>query len=442
MTTVLFLAYYFPPVGGSGVQRALRFVQYLPSYGFLPIVVSGPAAPKDHWAPTDASLSVLVPSDVAVHRVSMANPRSDDALLGRLRRWLALESAFGKWWIPAAVDLGCRVGNEADLILATMSPFESGQAARQLSQRLGIPWIADLRDPWALDDIQIYPSLFHRNREMSRMEHVLSTASLIIMNTDAATAALKNAFPSLRDKGILTITNGFDQGDFAYRVPPRSDFKFRIVHSGGMFTDSGMQLQRRSFYRFLGGVEKGVNILTRSPKVLLEAVDRWFRQCPEIKNDIEIIFAGTTTQEDRNVAGTSPISQCIRFTGFVSHRESLSLIRTADLLFLPMHNLPPGTPCRSVPGKAFEYMASGRPILAAVPDGDAREFLSQCGTGLISRPDDVAGMVKVLDLVYASWKAGQPLVSLNTEYVRQFDRRALTRTLAAGLSRVAGAGFP
>jgi glycosyltransferase involved in cell wall biosynthesis len=442
MRKVLFIACYFPPAGGSGVQRALRFVQYLPARGYLPIVVSGPASPNDRWAPSDASLSALIPSDVAVHEVSQAIPGSDGALRGRLERWLALESAFGKWWIPAAVDLGCRVGKEADLIFATMSPFESGEAARQTSQRLGIPWVADLRDPWALDDTQIYPSLLHRRVEMARMEHVLSTASLVIMNTAAASAALTKAFPSLRGKPILTITNGFDREDFAFPVSPRSDSKFRIVHSGGMLTDSGMQLQRRSFYRLLGGVEKGVNILTRSPKVLLDAMDLWCGHLPEIKNDVEIIFAGKTTEEDRNVAGTSPISQCIRFTGFLSHRESLSLIRTADLLFLPMHNLPPGTPCRSVPGKTFEYMASSRPILAAVPDGDAREFMTQCGTGLVCRPDDVAGMTRILDLVYSSWKDGESVVSSNSEYVRQFDRQDLTRSLAAAFNRVIGQEQP
>lgn len=274
------------------------------------------------------------------------------------------------------------------------------------------------------------------------MKKVLSTASVIIMNTHAASAALKEKVPSLRDKPILTITNGFDGEDFTREVSPRSDRKFRIVHSGGMFTDSGLQLRRRKFYRLLGGVEAGVDILTRSPKVLLDAVTCWGSRRPEIKNDIDIVFAGNTTTRDREIVQSSPVSGLARFAGYLSHGESLSLVRTADLLFLPMHNLPPGTRCRSIPGKTFEYMASGRPILAAVPDGDARDFLGQCGTGLLCRPDDVEGMIRILDQVYSAWKAGTRIVSPNVEYVKQFDRRTLTRSLAAVLEAVTPASFP
>jgi glycosyltransferase involved in cell wall biosynthesis len=435
MTRVLFIAYYFPPIGGSPVQRTLKFVQYLPAEGFIPTVITGSTAGKDRWAPRDESLLGLVPTEVDVHRADQSAVSRPSKLRSRLERWLTLRSDFGKWWIKSVVDLGCRFGREAGVIFATMSPYESGEAASALSKRLGIPWVADLRDPWALDDTQVCPSLLHRRAEMSRMERVLSTASLIIMNTHAAGAALKDAFPSLHGP-ILTITNGFDGEDLLHNVAPRTDAKFRIAHSGGMLTDTGMQLRQRKFYRLLGGVEPGVDILTRSPKILLEAVDRWCARRPEIRNDIDIVFAGNTTEMDRNVAYSSNVSDIVRFPGYLTHDDSLSLIRTADLLFLPMHNLPPGTPCRSIPGKAFEYMASGRPILAAIPDGDAREFLSQCGTGLICRPDDVEGMVRILDLVYSSWKTGQPIASSNTEYVRQFDRRILTRTLAAGLTQV------
>jgi glycosyltransferase involved in cell wall biosynthesis len=439
MTEVLFIAYYFPPIGGSGVQRSLKFVQYLPGEGFLPVVITGPdvpTAPRDRWSPRDRCLSGLVPTEVSVNRVATAPPVTLSALNRRLKRWLALRSASEKWWIQSVVELGCRIGRDARLIFATMSPYESGEAARQLSQRLGIPWVADLRDPWALDDIQIYPSWLHRQVDLQRMKDVLTTASVIIMNTHAAAAALKEEIPSLQDKPILTLTNGFDGEDFRREASPRTDSKFRIVHSGGMFTDSGLQLRQRKFYRLLGGVEPGVDILTRSPKILLEAVAHWRVQRPAITNDLDIVFAGNTTEKDREVVQSSAVSELVRFAGYLSHDESISLIRTADLLFMPMHNLPQGTPCRSIPGKAFEYMASGRPILAGVPDGDARDFLGRCGTGLLCRPDDVEGMVRILDEVYSGWKAGTPVVSPNVGYVRQFDRRALTRTLAATFETV------
>jgi glycosyltransferase involved in cell wall biosynthesis len=270
---------------------------------------------------------------------------------------------------------------------------------------------------------------------MAKMERVLSTAVVIIMNTPVAAEALKAAFPRLRQT-ILSITNGFDTEDFTRRVAPRTNGRFRIVHSGGMFTDFGLQLRRRHFYRFLGGVESGVNILTRSPEYLLKAIENWVSRRTEVAHDLEIVFAGSTTPEDRALVSSSNASNYVQFPGFLSHDESLTLIRTADLLFLPMHSLPPGKQCRSIPGKTYEYIASGRPILAAVPDGDAREFLRQCGTGLLCRPDDVAGMVEILDRVYDAWKTGRNLVSLNADYASRFERRALTHDLATVLSAV------
>jgi glycosyltransferase involved in cell wall biosynthesis len=430
MIRVLFISYLFPPVGGSGVQRAQKFVQYLPEEGFLPVVVAGPALREDRWAPIDPTMLAKVPANIPVHRVADSAPPPPSRMRGRLERWLGLQSAFEQWWVRSATELACGVSDGTQLIFATMAPYESAEVASEASRRLGIPWVADLRDPWALDDIQIYPTRFHRKLEMAKMDRLLSTAAAIIMNTPAAADALKEAFPGLRHKKILSITNGFNWEDFSESVTSRTDGKFRIVHSGGMFTGSGLQLRRRNFYRLLGGVEPGVNILTRSPEYLLKAIDQWIMQRPEVGKDLEIIFAGSMTAEDRALVNSSKAAAFVQFPGFLSHEKSLQLIRTADLLFLPMHNLPPGQRCRSIPGKAFEYIASGRPILAAVPDGDARDFLRQCGTGLLCRPDDIQGMIEILDRIYSAWKEGRVPVSPNADYASRFEGHALTRDLA------------
>jgi glycosyltransferase involved in cell wall biosynthesis len=323
------------------------------------------------------------------------------------------------------------VADGEELIFATMSPFESGEVARRLSKRLGIPWVADLRDPWALDEMQVYPTAFHRQADMLKMERLLSTAALIIMNTPEATSALRAAFPRLRNKTVVTIPNGFDQSDFSAPVTERRDGKFRIVHSGYLHTDNGVELRKRGICRLLGGAQSGVDILTRSHTVLLDAVERWRALRPEIVDDLEIVFAGKTSEQDRAVVNESGITSLVRFPGYISHKSSVNLVRTADLLFLPMHNLPAGRRSRIVPGKTYEYMATGRPILAAAPDGDARDFLSQCGTAMICRPDDAAGMIQILDKTYRAWKSKQSVRRCNEAFVNQFERRNLTRTLAA-----------
>jgi glycosyltransferase involved in cell wall biosynthesis len=434
---VLFIAYHFPPGGGAGVQRSQKFVHYLPFEGFSPIVVTGPAASGDRWTPRDEALPDESSAGIQVIRAVGPIPQNKGRWSDRVGRWLGSRSLFSRWWIKAATEVAFQSRADAKLIFATMSPFASGDVAREISRRTGIPWIADLRDPWALDEMQIYPSKIHQRVELRRMEKLLSGAAGIVMNTPEAAAALREAFPTLKDKPLATITNGYDAADFSKEADVRTDGKFRIVHTGYLHTDLGLQLRRkRNLYQLLGGVVTGVDILTRSHVFLLEAIQQWMARRSEIAQDLEIVFAGVTSDRDRDVAMKSKISSFIRFTGYISHLESVRLIRSADLLFLPMHNLPVGRRSRIVPGKTYEYMATGGPILAAVPEGDARDFLEKSGVAFLTKPDDVEGMIEQLDRVYLAWKSGTCIISQDRKFISTFDRLKLTHRLASFFDQV------
>lgn len=382
-----------------------------------------------------------LPEGVIVKRVEGPVPKNTSKLRSRLARVCSLPEPFAKWWISSAVDLACRTADGARLIFATMSPFESAEVAGALSRKLGIPWVADLRDPWALDEMQVYPTLLHRKLEMARMQRLLSSASAIVMNTPDATAALKETFPQLRNKNLLTITNGYDSEDFAEDLAPRTDAKFRIVHAGYLQTALGQRVREVRLYHLLRGAVAGVDILTRSHVMLIEALKRWCNEHPQLRAHLEVVFVGEETPESLMVVKNAGLSDVVRFAGYLPHRESLQLVRGADLLFLPMHNLPPGQRCLIVPGKTYEYMASGRPILAAVPDGDARDFLNRCGTALVCRPDDVAGMMQYLEQAYRAWRSGQAIGSLRQDFVDQFERHRLTSHLASAFRMLLPAGL-
>lgn len=430
MVPILFIAYHFPPGGGAGVQRSHKFVRYLPDQGFIPTVVTGSHAEKNRWSPEDEALANELPRDLRIFRVPGQAPKSTSQWTSRLERWFFRPTLFSRWWIQAATGAALQCVRGARLIFATMSPFETAHVAGEVSQRTGVPWIADLRDPWALDEMQVLPTWFHRRHELRKMEQLLSSASGIVMNTPEAAMAILRAFPHFRQKPLITITNGFDAADFSDDIAHRSDKKFRIVHTGYLHTDLGLKLRnQRAIYRLMGGIEGGVDILTRSHFVLLQAIERWVIQRPQVIADLEIVFAGVTSKKDRLVVSDSKIASVVRFTGYVSHAESVRLIRTADLLFLPMHNLSDGRRARIVPGKTYEYMAAGKPILAAVPEGDARDFLQKSRLGLLCKPDDVEGMIARLDQAYSAWKKNEDAINPDWEFINTFDRVKLTGDL-------------
>jgi hypothetical protein len=330
--------------------------------------------------------------------------------------------------VDGVTELGTHV-RDVDLIYSWMSPYESAVAAARLSEVLGKPWVAGLRDPWALDEMMMFPSALHRWRELRRMRRLLGSAAAIVMSTPEATVRVRQAFPELAGKPIVSIPNGFDASDFEGPVPERDDGVFRIVHTGYLHTELGKRQRRTAVLRrVLGGETRGVDILTRSHVYLLEAIDRLIERDPSLRDRIEVHLAGVLSSTDREIAGRSEV---VRLHGYLPHAESIQLIRSADLLFLPMQNLPPGTRSSTVPGKTYEYIASGRPILAAIPDGDARDILSAVGTARFAPPAESDAIADAIRAELERWRSGGEIPQAAWDVVARYERQLITEELAA-----------
>jgi glycosyltransferase involved in cell wall biosynthesis len=421
---VLFLAYFYPPLGGGGVQRSAKFVKYLPASGYDPVVVTGPANQATPWTPKDPTLAAEFLTGPEVRRIATPEPRPSTRWRSRAERWLSVPKPFSRWWIQESLRLGRSAGEDVELIYASMSPFESGEVAATLSRELGRPWVADLRDPWALDEVLVYPTLIHRRREAARMRKTLASAAAIIMNTPEASTQLVRHFAELRSKPIVTIPNGYDSDDLAPSAPARTDAAFRIVHAG--FSHTAPVVGRLSSW--LGGTVPGFDLMTRSHVYLLAAVERVLAEHPELSDVLEIHLAGFIYCEERE--RLQSLSSHVHLHGYLSHRETVALLRSADLLFLPLHDLPAGRRARTVPGKTYEYVATGRPILAAVPEGDARDLLARVGTAFICDPSDTEAMSRIILQEIERRDRGNPLPDLDRRVVEQYERRALTKRLA------------
>jgi glycosyltransferase involved in cell wall biosynthesis len=431
-TRVLLLAYYFPPVGGGGVQRVLKFCRYLCEFGYEVVVITGPGRSKDLWTPEDRTLLDELPSGVEIQRIRNPEPMPS-RWRGRVDRAFDLLPPPLRWWIDGATALGRNAAGDSDVILGELVPYATAYAAAKLAQEFDRPWVADLQDPWALDEMWLYPTVLHRRRDLARMRRVLGTASHIVMNTSEAVHRMRSRFPELTPRLVDAIPNGFDPDDFDGLAPAaKSPEVFRIVHTGTLHTEAALDLRRRRWIRrHLGGEPvPGVDFLTRTHVFLLEAINRVVRETSTLSAQIELHLAGVLTESDRNIAATSPVS---RLHGYTSHSETLSLLLSADLLFLPMQDLPRGIRAGLVPGKTYEYLGSGRPILAAVPAGDARDLLAEAGNAYLCNPADVAAMAQILIDRIAEWRQGHAPPAPRPDVLARYERRRQAEQLACVL---------
>jgi glycosyltransferase involved in cell wall biosynthesis len=178
---------------------------------------------------------------------------------------------------------------------------------------------------------------------------------------------------------------------------------------------------------------RGVDFLTRSHVFLLQAVEELVRLEPELASIVEVHLAGVLTEADtRFVRGSSVVVE----HGFIGHADSIRLLRSADMLFLPMHELPDGERAGLVPAKTYEYLAAGVPILAAVPQGDARDLLEAAGTASICEPSDVLAMIEILREQIARWRAGTPPPAPRADVLARYTARPQTAAVADLLDEV------
>jgi glycosyltransferase involved in cell wall biosynthesis len=435
---VLVLAYYYPPVGGAGVQRTTAFCRLLPTHGYEPVVVTGRGA-SGRWTPEDRSLAAGL--DHRIHHVvePEPGPAGGSAIADRLTRLGLVQGRWARWWAEGALAAGRDALREGPVcaVFTSMSPYESAPVAARLAAEAGVPWIADLRDPWALDEMLVYPSSLHRRRALARMGRELASADAVVMNTAGAAAAATAAFPHLRR--VTAIPNGYDPDDFAGPPPPRRrDGVLRIVHTGYLHTAHGLQhRERRAPWR--GGEREPVDILPRSHVDLLEAI----AGLPRAERDaIELHLAGPLSRADEDVIRASPASDRVRTYGYLGHAASVELVRGADLLFCPMHDLPRGGQALIVPGKTYEYIATGRPILGAMPAGDARELVRAAGTGRVCDPTDVAAMRTIIGEELGAQRSGHDNTPVDQGMLRRYARPQLTAALARLLDEVVAAPRP
>jgi glycosyltransferase involved in cell wall biosynthesis len=432
MRTVLMITYYFPPAGGPGVQRMLKFAKYLPDFGWTPAVLT---VREDAAYPVrDPSLARDIPPGTRVCRTGITefyrlyrrvagteaplegNRKSEHE--GGIARVLRLARAGlfvpdGRiGWVPHALGPGTRFSSEvgAMAIVSSGPPFTANLIGGLISRRTHLPWVQDLRDPWTR--APFYPDrppLIRRLDE--RLEHwTLRHADRTVAVNRGILEDFRARYSDLSPERLVTIPNGFDPADFE-GVPRVHPEKLTLVHTGTIHA-------------------------SRDPAALRAALADLVREEEGFAAGFEIIFAGRPDGAVAEAFRAPPFDRITRFLGYVEHGVSLRLLRAADICLLLIGDEPQAR--GMLTGKIFEYLGSGTPILAIAPtDGEAAETISRCRCGWTHAPDDVAGLRERIRDLWRRRRAGErTFAEPNSLEVARFSRRNLTGDLAALLEAI------
>jgi glycosyltransferase involved in cell wall biosynthesis len=404
---LLVLAYYFPPWGGAGVQRTLKYVKYLPQFGWQPQVIT--AQPRALTV-SDSTLIQDLPAGLSVYATPIR--MLPKALPWRVRSWLArwvLVSDQQAGWAPFAQRQAEALiqRRQVQAIYTTSAPYTAHLVGLRLKQRFGLPWIADFRDPWVGNVTLNPPTAWHRMRIQRWERQVITAADRITAVSEPMTDAFRAAYPMVNPKHFLTVPNGYDPDDFV-QVDPlgRKPDRLGIVYSG-------------SFYG------------QRSSQPFLQALNNVLMQGNIPRSAIQVRLVGNVGQSTMDLVRTMGLADVVEIIGYVAHRQSVGYVLGADVLLLI---IAPGPGSEGVlTGKIFEYLAARRPILALTPPSAAADLIRESRSGVVVDPENVAAISDQLVALLRQWQLGTLVCDSDPAVVARFDRRRLTETLVRAL---------
>ncbi len=425
MTPVLVVAYYFPPLGGAGTQRFAKFAKLLPECGYRPVVVTGDHTSTASAPEADSTLNDQIGPETVVTRLRTTRPLPMTRRLALRAKFRTDEDEWSYSAIPCAVD---RAREEnARAVITTLSPFSNWRVGQAVRQAADIPWILDLRDPWTLDGWRTFPSPLHLWRDLATMRRALRGADAVIANTPGARRAFIDV-AGLDPDRVWTISNGFDPDDFAGHATPERSDRFRLVHVGTLHPATPPPA--RGPLGALRASARRIDFTGRSGRYLLEATGILRQRRPDLANVLSIELYGRADPSHRDQATRLGIDDLLTEHGYVAHRAATAAMTEADALFVPLHAGLDSHEELIVPGKLYECLASERPVLASIPEGDAATLIRTSGGGVVTPPDDATAIAAALERLIDAWQGGSPVHGAARSDLAPFTRRRLTERLA------------
>jgi len=427
MKKVLIITYYWPPAGGPGVQRWVKFVKYLRYFGIEPIIYT----PKNPTYPIlDPHIAADIPEDLTLLKTKIFEPYAlaslfskektqkisagiiptkKPSLLDKLLLWIR-----GNLFIPDARVLWVRPSvkylseylteHPIDTIITTAPPHSLHLIGLRLKEKFpSLHWIADFRDPWTTigyhSQLRLTKRSVRKHLEMERT--VLQTADTLIVTSPST----QREFQAKTSCPIEVITNGYDD-DFPTQTPSLSPY-FLLSHIGSLLSE-------------------------RNPEPLWQVLSEMTKEQPDFRRDLRLCLAGKVSDEVLTSLQKWQLTDYLELKGYISHTEAIVLQRQSQLLLLLEINHPKTEGI--IPGKLFEYMASQRPILAlGYKQWDVKDIIAQTQTGITLSLTDTQAIREALTHYYTLYKSQQ--LHTHPTSLEVYHRKNLTKRLSEVILR-------
>lgn len=424
---MLIITYYWPPSGGAGVQRTLKFAKYLPEFGIEPIIITVDASHAtypilDHTLEkeVDPSLRVIRTRSFEPLKILSALKGKDSIPHGGFANTNAesitqktLRFIRGNFFIPDArrgwVRFAVKAASEIidkekiDTVFISSPPHSSQLIGLELKEKYGIRWIADMRDPWT--DIYYYRDLLHSKfsagRDAVYERKVLENADAIVSVSQPINKLFLAKSKKLDEKKFHVIPNGYDESDFADKKTIREKY-FQLTYVGTMADN----------YK---------------PAVLFDVINQFVNEFSVEKNDIRLTMVGSSAAAIQRLMEKSGLEKIAEFIPHVDHAEAIDFMSKADVLLLVIPDVENNEGILT--GKLFEYLGAGSPIVGLGPkNGKASQIINECEAGKLFEREEKEELYLYLKEKFLEWKAGNKFTS-NIEEVKKYSRKKLTEKL-------------